>query len=678
MKHIKIILLLIFSLFAEIYCLNNQTKINVIPYPKEVIFKEGIFRINNSLSIKIDYPQNSSIYSAATRFLRRLDARTGLFLKQDFISPENNPNEGSIVIKIKRQGELKLGEDESYSLSITKDKITIFANTDIGAVYALETLLQLLSADNIGYYFPALQINDEPRFPWRGLMLDVSRHFMPVDVIKKTLDAMCTVKLNVFHWHLSDDQGFRVESKIFPKLHEIASDGLYYTQNEIKEIIKYARERGIRIIPEFDVPGHTTAWLVAYPEYSSYTVPKKIERNFGIFDPVFNPANPDTYIHLEKFFSEMFELFPDEYFHIGGDEVKGKDWDKNPHIKKFMSDNNIKDNSQLQAYFNNRILQILSIHGKKMIGWDEILHDDMPNNIIIQSWRGTEFLVKAAKKGYMGILSYGYYLDLMQPASYHYLIDPVSDEYELSEDETKKILGGEAAMWTELATVENIDSRIWPRAAAIAERLWSPKHIKDINDMYRRLDILEIQLEEHGLAHIKNQEMILRRLANSNNIIALKNLVDVVEPLEGYKRHHYDIIYQQHSPYSRVVDAAYPESKLARKFKNLVDDYLKSHKDNLANEIQYYLNQWISNHDSLELIINHSPILKEIEPLSYNLKQVSIIGLETLSFLASKQKPKADWFDKSLLIVNDAKKSYGHVEFAIIEPIEKLLIECNK
>lgn len=672
------IILFLYLVFTGITYSYGQTKINVIPYPKEVILKDGILRIDNNLTIKIDSGPNSSIYSAATRFLRRLGGRTGLFFKQDFISPESNPSEGTIIIKIGKPGKVKLGEDESYNLTITQDKIIINAKNDIGAMYGLATLLQLLSADSISYYFPVLQINDEPRFPWRGLMLDVSRHFMPVDVIKKTLDAMASVKLNVFHWHLSDDQGFRVESKIFPKLHEVASDGLYYTQNEIKEIIKYASERGIRVIPEFDVPGHTTAWLVAYPEYSSYTVPKKIERNFGIFDPVFNPTNPQTYIHLEKFFSEMFELFPDEYFHIGGDEVKGKDWDKNPDIKKFMIENNIKDNSQLQAYFNNRILQILSKYGKKMIGWDEILHDDMPNNIIIQSWRGTGFLIKAAKKGYMGILSYGYYLDLMLPASYHYSIDPISDEYDLSEEEAKKILGGEAAMWTELATVENIDSRIWPRLAAIAERLWSPKSIKDIDEMYRRLDILEIQLEEHGLAHIKNQEMMLRRLTNSENIHALKNLVDIVEPLEGYKRHHYDIVYQQHSPYSRVVDATFPESKLARKFKKLVDSYLQSYNEKLANEIQHYLNLWINNHDSLKVLISHSPILKEIETLSYNLKLISIIGLEALSLITSKQKPRAEWVYKSLLILNEAKKSYGHVELVIIEPIEKLLFECNK
>ena len=219
-------------------------------------------------------------------------------------------------------------------------------------------------------------------------MIDVGRHFIPLDVFKRNMDGMAAVKLNVFHWHLSENQGFRIESKKFPKLQEMGSDGLYYTQAEVRDLIAYARERGIRVVPEFDMPGHTTAWFVGYPELASGPGPYQIERQWGVFDPAMDPTEEETYKFLDKFIGEMAGLFPDQFFHIGGDEVNGKEWDANPKIQAFMRAHGLKDNDELQAYFNQRVQKIVAKHGKTMLGWDEILRPDLPKSIVIQSWRG--------------------------------------------------------------------------------------------------------------------------------------------------------------------------------------------------------------------------------------------------------------------------------------------------
>src|SRR5438876_2946867 len=234
-------------------------------------------------------------------------------------------------------------EAESYDQEFRASGAKLTAATPLGALNGLQTFLQLVAATPKGFAAPGITIHDKPRFVWRGLMIDSSRHFVPLDVLKRNLDGMSAVKLNVLHWHLSDNQGFRVESKKFPKLHELGSDGLYYTQEEVRDVIAYARERGIRVVPEFDIPGHSTAWFVGYPELASGPGPYQIERRWGIFDPAIDPTQEKTYKFLDEFIGEMAKLFPDQYFHIGGDEVNGKQWDANPKIQQFMRAHGIKD-----------------------------------------------------------------------------------------------------------------------------------------------------------------------------------------------------------------------------------------------------------------------------------------------------------------------------------------------
>ncbi len=676
-KSLRILFVLLFFLNFISLAQSGSETLNLMPVPAKMEVTNQDFKLDSNFTVIVTGNPAERIYPAASRMLRRLSQRTGIFFKQDYITPETKVDNPSMIIDVKHPGIVKLNEDESYQLNINNDKIKLSAQTDIGALRGFETFLQLLKVKDGDYFIQGVNIEDKPRFPWRGLMIDASRHFMPVDVIKRNLDGMAAVKLNVLHWHLSDDQGFRVECKTFPNLTGMGSDGLYYTQVQIKDIIKYADDRGIRVIPEFDLPGHSTSWFVGYPEYASAPGPYKIERKWGVFDPTFNPTLDKTYEFFDAFFKEMAGLFTDDYMHIGGDENNGKQWNANQEIQKFMKEHNIQDNHSLQSYFNQKLLGILTKYHKKMVGWEEILHPNMPKNIVIQSWRGAKSLKEAATTGYQVILSKGYYIDLIHSTVDHYLVDPDPDSLNLTGDQKKLILGGEATMWAEFVSPENVDSRIWPRTAAIAERFWSPQNVRDVDDMYRRLDIISYELENLGLMHIKNQKMMIRRLAGNNDVGALTNFINVVEPLKDYNRSRHRSDYTSFSPLTRVVDAAVPDAETARNFRNIVDDFLaNTSSSSLSEIIKQQLTIWKNNDANLEEIINESPILKEIQSMSIDLSTISSIGLKALDYINSNKNADEQWINESMQEINKVKESRGQVQLMVVAPIEKLVMKA--
>ena len=655
---------------------------NLMPVPASVTVVDGRFRVNESLAIcRSNAPEAAGgskdrTFRAAARFMSRLAGRTGLFLKQDYLASQASSGEGGIRYSFGRAGRLVPNEDESYTLTVEPGSVSLDAKTDIGVLRGLETLLQLLSADEKGYYFPCAVISDMPRFTWRGLLIDVGRHFQPVDVIKRNLDAMAAVKMNVLHLHLTEDQGFRVESKVFPKLQELGSDGMFFTQAQIRDVVEYAADRGIRVMPEFDLPGHSTSWFVAYPGFASAPGPYAIERKFGVFAPTFNPADERIYPFFDAFFKEMAGLFPDPYLHIGGDEVEGRQWDENQAIQAFKKKRGLADNNALQAYFNSRLLKILTKHGKKMVGWDEIFQPSLPKDIVIQSWRGAKSLVEAAQKGYQAILSNGYYIDLCQPAEVHYLNDPLPADSPLDDSQKRLILGGEATMWSELVTPETIDSRIWPRTAAIAERLWSPASVRNVDDMYRRLGPTSLALEEVGLLHLKNVDMLLRRLAGGPGIKPLKLLAGVVEPLKGYERHE-QAPYTSLSPFTRFVDACAPESMAARKFKAGVDGFLSGRDPVIAEDLRTVLSSWRDNHPLVLPFLAASPALREIEPLSLHLTRACEIGLEALGHLAKGERQPAPWVQEKNAVLAEATEPAAHARLAVVAAIGRLVEACG-
>jgi hexosaminidase len=672
------------SVFAMLSMAHAQSSIAKSPDPQSLLMPlpaslqagAGQLAINQSFTVAITGAKDARITRAALGVVERIARQTGIPLSAKLA----DPSRATLVLAAEKSGDAvqSLGEGESYTLDVTAAGARIIAPNALGILRGIETFLQLVQIGPNNFFVPAVKIEDRPRFPWRGLMIDSCRHWIPVDVIKRNLDGMAAVKLNVFHWHLSDNQAFRIESKKFPKLHEMGSNGLYYSQDQVRDVIAYARDRGIRVIPEFDMPGHSSSWFVGYPQLASAPGPHHLDSSFGVFDPAMDPTRDSTYKFLDIFIGEMAKLFPDKFFHIGGDEVNGKRWLANPKIRAFMKKRNMETAADLQSYFNRRIQAIVKRHGKTMIGWDEVVHHDLPTDTLIQSWRGPKGLAQAARSGYRTILSNGYYIDLMWPASQHYTVDPMSgDATTLTPEQQARILGGEATMWSELVTAENIDSRIWPRTAAIAERFWSPQNVTEVDSMYRRLAVVSEDLDWLGLTHNSYYDVMLRRIIGPENVQSLKTLADVLEPPKGYERHRTDKL-NTDSPFNRLVDALHPESDTARNFSQLTDRIL-AHTATPAEraEARVLLISWRDNDAKLQPALQNSFLAKELAPVSQSVAALATTGLEALDGLESGTAAPADWAQLKLAAVQQPKKPVATVVIAIAEPIQRLVLAMN-
>ncbi len=774
----------------------DRKAIHLMPLPAKLELQNGALDLSNGLKIHSLNFHNEKIENSINRFIERIGRKTNL----DIV------NEKGVVFDINCLGNSpseiqQAHEDESYILKIESHKIYLEAPSPYGIIHGLETLAQIVKKEGHTYLLPAIEITDAPRFPWRGIMLDVCRHWMPKEVILRTLDAMAAVKMNVFHWHLSEDQGFRVESKVFPKLHEIGSNGKYYTQQEVKEIIEYAAARGIRVVPEFDLPGHSKSWQMAYPELSTVSFPLKFGQIKGeLFAPPMDPTKEVVYEFLDKFIGEMATLFPDQYMHIGGDEVNPKYWNESESVQRFMKENGMNDAHDLQAYFNLRMHGILSKYGKLMVGWEEILHPDLGDDIIIQSWKSQKSLFEGVQQGGTAILSAGYYLDHKLHAESYYSLDPmvlpgavdiIPDTanwkmYEmnmelptgdipsqlvifdkdsqnvfgffaimegrnvfkagkiedgvlsfsmsspmgelgflgellkdsingklsfgllkfpsygsmsggsdisgstmpkieimkpLTEEQKSRIVGGEAAMWSEVVSAENIDSRLWPNSAAIAEKLWSPQALTtDTEDMYRRLTFVSNYLSEQGAIHNTQYELMLKRLGGNEGYKSLKILVDVLEEVKYYGRlsslFEIEDLYLPDLPLDGVVDAAKPESMLARSFNKLVDEFLA---DTLSQEnrikIQKQLEIWIDNHELLKPFIDQSEKLKGIEHISSDFSLVSSAALVAIEKKENGQKISEKEKNELIERLNFLEQGEQGVLLAVTPGLKRLIVE---
>ncbi|HLY39811.1 MAG TPA: family 20 glycosylhydrolase [Terracidiphilus sp.] len=647
--------------------------ISLMPEPAHVTPGQGQFIIDGSFGIAFQGYTEPRLTRAGQRFLESLSKETGIPLWR-----EAQFNQGKLTIHTSRPSDAvqHLEEDESYHLAVSTDRVELSAPNPLGAMHGLQTLLQLVRTTPQGFAVPAVTIDDKPRFPWRGLMIDSGRHFMPLSVIERNLDGMEAVKLNVFHWHLSEDQGFRAESKTYPKLQEKGSDGLFYTQEQMRHVIEYARDRGIRVVPEFDMPCHTTSWFVGYPELASGKGPYQISRRWGVMDAAMDPTRETTYAFIDRLIGEMAELFPDAYFHIGGDECNGKEWDANPRIKTYMREHDLKDNAALQAQFTAHVQKLVAAHHKIMEGWDEVLQPNTPRDVVIQSWRGPKSLAAAARQGNRALLSNGYYIDLNQPASQHYLTDPMSgDAASLTPDQARLILGGEATMWSEYVTPENIDSRIWPRTAAIAERLWSPADLRDVDSMYARMGMESERLQYLGLQQLSSTQMMLRRMSGEADPKSLGVLASVVQPPEGYAREELKD-YGTSTPLNRMIDAVPPESEAARQF----NDLARAIASGKATPEQWQqarrsLTIWRDNDAKLQPTLGESELTDELKPVSSTLAQVAGIGLQALDALENHRAMPERQNDMQVL--KDGEKPQAVLRDMIVQPVE-LLVQATQ
>jgi hexosaminidase len=587
--------------------------------------------------------------------------------------------------------------DESYRLHITATGASLTAVGPLGIQRGLATFRQVIEHTPRGWRAQFCDIQDQPRFAWRGLLLDPARHFLPVAVIKRNLDGMAAVKLNVLHWHLCDDQGWRVESKLFPRLHQVGGATGYYTQAEVREVVRYAAQRGIRVVPEFDMPGHAGALVTAYPRLASNDSIKTLPVRWGVLNIALDPTREGTYTMLDSVLTEMSGLFPDKYFHIGGDENDGRQWRHSPRIVAFMQAKGFvkpgtttPDKHQLQNYFNRRMLAIVQKLGKTMIGWDEILGPDLPQPIAIESWRGPKGVLDAVRQGHPALRAHGYYIDLYLTAASHYAADPLQG---IPDSLTTRVLGGEATMWSEFADSVLYDSRVWPRTAAVAERLWSPAALtQNVPDMYRRLAFVSEELEALGLRHRRAPAALLRQLASPYPaaLPALQTLASVIEPVKEYKRHFQGFKYTTETPLTRLVDAAPAEADAARRFGATADSLLASlsiavptfpatppkltpaASRQLAS-LRQQVAEWQRATEALTPLFVTSPGLAEYAPLAAQLSIVAGLLNQRLTQLEQRQPTVPATQAAAKLQLDAAQKPVGQTELAIIGAARRLM-----
>ncbi|NRF41573.1 beta-N-acetylhexosaminidase [Pedobacter foliorum] len=515
---------------------NNAPDIAIIPEPVSVIKSDGHFVLPSNVVIQA--PAIPEVKQVVNFLQERLSIPTGSYVAE--VSAPTTTSTINLILNEKQNSALGA---EGYQLSVTPNHITIKANKPAGLFYGVQSLVQLFpkeieskeAVENIIWKAPCVEIIDYPRVGWRGLMFDVARHFFTKAEVKQYIDAMVRYKYNILHLHLTDDEGWRIEIKGFPKLTEVgawnvkkvgdfgtffppAADdprnyGGFYTQDDIRELVQYAKERFVNILPEIDVPGHSLAAIASYPELSctpgaeNYRV-RSGERimdwsrgapPIALVDNTLCPANEKVYSFLDTVITQVAQLFPFEYIHMGGDEAPFNFWEKNDSIKALMKKEGLKSMHEVQGYFEKRIQKIVESKGKKFMGWDEILDGDMPQNTAVMSWRGMKYGIEAAKRKHEVVMSpttYAY-LDYMQadvitePKVYASL--RLSKSYEFDPIpagvDKKYIKGGQANLWTEqVYNIRQAEYMTWPRGLAIAESVWSPIEKKNWNNFFNRVE----------------------------------------------------------------------------------------------------------------------------------------------------------------------------------------------
>jgi hexosaminidase len=682
-----------------------QAPLALMPLPSSITRGEGAFTVTpagggpSAFTYNYGQTHDARLEDAVRRALIHLGRTCGGEVLRSTID-HPSPTHPSLLINVAGPGEpvQAIDEDETYQLSVTAQGATLTAATDLGAMHGLETLLQLAGMEQGACVLPAVTISDVPRFRWRGFMLDVSRHFEPVAVVERTLDGMAAAKLNVFHWHLSDDQSFRAESKKFPKLTGVASEGEFYTQDQLREVVAYARARGIRVVPEFDMPGHGSSWIMAYPTLNPQAPITTLPVVYGMTTAVLDPTRKSTYTFINSLVEEMARIFPDAYFHIGGDEVRGAAWLADPQIAAFMKKKGYTKPAELQAWFNQQLEEILKKHNKKMIGWDEILDPALPRTILIQSWRGEASLSEGARQGYQGILSAPYYLDGQKSSAQMYLADPVPADTTLTVDQQKLILGGEVCMWAEQLNAETVDSRVWPRTMAVAERFWSPQGDRDVSDMYRRLRINSLKLEDVGLRHISGPATVRRNLLLERDPEALDVLASVLEPVDFHERSRL-----QHTngwtALDRLADAvvADPPSrqqvagevdaiagdirvappsdpKMALDLSGDVPEGPTPSSEAAFRRLRQRFLSWQSAETRLLEEVQQTPRLSDAGVRAEQLGELAGVGLSSLAYLESHTVPPAGWQAQQMSILDAAVQPSALVRFTVLYSLRKLVL----
>lgn len=646
----------------------------LMPTPATMQSSGEAFPLPPRLDIHWDSPATPALRLAVQRFEQRLATLT---TPQNTASlPGAAPAAYSVHIHYRQDAAFpRPAMREDYSLHTTSTQAQLDAQEPVGILRGLTTLLQLVRLEASGPVIAQASITDSPRFIWRGLMIDTSRHFMPLPALLRQLDAMEMVKLNVLHLHLSDGAAFRVESRLYPRLTGTEQpDGLrtFYTQAEISQLVRAAAERGIRVVPEFDTPGHTFAILRAYPELAAQH-PLNTTDRAEINRAAMDPTNPATLVFVNRLYAEMARLFPDPVFHIGGDEVVARQWLQNSHIAAYMKQHKLADTAALQAGFSKQVALALHARGKTIMGWDEILAADLPPGTLIQSWRGPSHTLDATRAGYGTIISGAYYLDRLLPARAYYETDPLDTRKgaaeaaaaaqttgpggtapaalasasstpenrqaedtplpPLSAEQVAHVLGAEAVLWTEVIDDSMLDARLWPRTAALAERFWSPAALCKGESLAPRLTVMRDRLDLLGLHTTQQTLEGLERMAPGETGPA-QVLLSAVSPVRNYA-HNHEFLQIRHKetatqqPLGALADIALPDTPLADLFNTEVAAFIAG-ETALKPDLIRMLTLWADNDEAFQRAAAHHPSLTAGLGASAELAALAQAGLAAL------------------------------------------------
>lgn len=660
MKRIQLVLILVAICFAPVL-LFGQTKnsnLNIIPKPVSVVQHEGTF-ILSGLTKFVVVGNDDEVWRIAEDFAASINVakHTHINMVQ---AGQNDAQDNHVIFKLSDDAD-KYGT-EGYTLDITPRGITIEAHQPNGIFYAVQTIYQLLpyqifSQDAVGSMdlsLPCVKIFDKPRFAWRGNMLDVSRHFISIDYLKQNLDMLASLKMNKFHWHLTDDQGWRIEIKSYPNLTEtgawrvdrnkldwhnrmeqqpgeIATYGGYYTQEQIKEIINYAQERFIDIIPEIDMPGHSRAAIASYPEISCDGADYKVATGGIMNDNTYCPGKEITFEFTERMLNEVMDLFPSQYMHIGGDECNKEKWETCEDCQKRIKDNNLADEHELQSYFIKRVEKIINARGKKMIGWDEIMQGGLAPNATVMSWRGTKGGIEAAKAGHDVVMTphpycyldfrqgsielepdYGYSRLLLSTA---YSYNPAPDD--MKPEVAKHILGVQGNLWAEsMQTPFDLNYMMFPRLFAIAEVGWTPYALKNYDDFVSRTDYAFNRLDAMHVNYAPSMYNITINhegsIVNSNLTASLSadvNNIDIYYTLDGTSPDATSTLFTQAIPITKTTTIKAQAYKSGEALGRVTTKTILIHKA-AAKKVEYFT-QPNEKYNTSELCLTdciHGPI----------------------------------------------------------------------
>jgi hexosaminidase len=624
---------------------------SLMPKPQFIQINNGNYSLSSS-SIAVSGSSDPLIIKAVKRAEKRIASLTAL-----------PAGVKKLAVQVQLKSDLN---KEAYSLAVDAKGAKLSAGSIRGVMEGLETLTQLVENKSIPY----VNIVDEPRFEWRGLMIDVARHFIPLDVVKRNVDAMAAAKLNILHLHLTDDEGFRIESKKYPKLHELGSDGQYFTQAQMKDLVSYCTDRGIDVYPEFDLPGHSQSFFAGYPELASEKREYKPGPRFKIEagakpmnmmsimqmmntapTPTIDPTKEATYAFLEGLLAEMKTIFPFGYFHLGLDESNGVAWKNNPEIVAFMAEKKIANVHELQDYFLQRFDALVKKQGYKSVVWEEAFNAKTPSDIAIQVWKpsmmGPGLAVEnIVKQGNTAINSRGFYLDHFMPSYFHLMNKDFT--------QTSPWKGGEAAMWSEVVDGEVFEGRVWPRTLAIAERLWTNPVTVDLDEFYTRLFAAENYLEKTGLHLNVSKNAVMKAH------LPAEKFLNLLTPIKGYKRLMGDMTIpseQRDKAYRNLRDVLRPDSKEAFEFRMQVKELLKNGD---SKQIVGSIQSMLKAAEEAKKIPSIQPLVNSFDSLAPKL----------IDYLGQKNPEKATAL---LAEIKAARKPAASLELGIWDELEALV-----